>query len=103
MLYATQMIDDEKTAQDILAYLREHPGAGDTVEGISRWWVLRQRINESVDAVRLALGQLEKEGLVCPRKMADGQTVYFADAQAGNPQSVENEGATETPEEDESV
>jgi hypothetical protein len=86
------MIDDEKTAQDILAYLQEHPGSGDTVEGISRWWVLRQRINESVEMVRQVLEHLGKEGLVQARRMADGRTIYFADTQAATPRLAESEG-----------
>lgn len=82
---------DERTTQDILTYLREHPGSGDTVEGISRWWILRQRVNESVDMVRLVLEELRKQGLVQARKMADGRTVYFAGTGADECQLVENE------------
>lgn len=57
------------------------------MEGISKWWVLRQRVSESVDVVRLVLEELRKQGLVQSRKLGDGQTIYFA----GTCQLVENE------------
>lgn len=93
------MIDDERTTEDILAYLREHPDSGDTVEGISKWWLLRQRVDESVDVVSLVLEGLRKRGLVQSRKTTDGQTVFFA----GTRQLVENERATKSHEEDEVI
>jgi len=30
--------------QEILEYLRKHPEASDTLEGIAEWWLLNQRI-----------------------------------------------------------
>jgi hypothetical protein len=91
------MIADKRTTEDILAYLREHPDSGDTVEGITTWWLLRQRVNESVDVVSLVLEGLRKQGLVQSRKLADGQTAYFA----GRRPLVENERPTKAHEEDE--
>lgn len=94
------MIDDEKIARNILVYLQEHPGSCDTVEGISRWWLLRQRISESVETVRQALERLAQEGLVCERRTADGQTVYFARTQAATPPDASGTTeATEPPKE----
>ena len=69
---------DEKLAREIISYLREHPHSGDSVEGISRWWVMRQRIQESIYAVRQVLDHLEGAGLIHERRMADGRSVYFA-------------------------
>ena len=69
---------DEKLAREIISYLREHPHSGDSVEGISRWWVMRQRINESIYAVRQVLEHLQGAGLIHERRMADGRSVYFA-------------------------
>ena len=31
--------EEEKIALQILAYLKEHPQAKDTIEGISQWWL----------------------------------------------------------------
>ena len=69
---------DEKIAREILSYLREHPHSGDSVEGISLWWVMRQRISESIYAVRQVLEHLQKAGFISERRMADGRSVYFA-------------------------
>lgn len=69
---------DEKLAREILSYLREQPHSGDSVEGISRWWVMRQRISDSIHTVRQVLEHLQRVGLIAERRMADGRSVYFA-------------------------
>lgn len=61
------------------------------MEGISKWWLLRQRVNESVDVVRLVLEELRRQGLVQSYKMADGQTIYFAGTEDGARRLVEDE------------
>jgi Fe2+ or Zn2+ uptake regulation protein len=77
---------DEKLAREILSYLREHPHSGDSVEGISRWWVMRQRISESVYAVLQVLEHLQRVGLISEHRMADGRNLYFANT---NPHTTE--------------
>ena len=74
---------DQKLAREILSYLREHPHSGDSVEGISRWWVMRQRISESIYAVQQVLEYLLRVGLISERRMADGGSVYFANTNLG--------------------
>ena len=34
----------------IRQYLAEHPGAMDTTEGITEWWLMRQRVRIDLDA-----------------------------------------------------
>ena len=72
------MENEDKTAQHILQYLKEHPEAGDTLEGIAKWWVLLQQVNNSVDAVQTALQSLTTNGLIVERKGPDGRAVYLA-------------------------
>lgn len=72
---------EKKIAREILAYLRDHPRSGDTIEGVSKWWLMQQRINESVNAVQQVLSHLEKAGLIYERTMPDGRTLYFANTQ----------------------
>ena len=72
---------DKKLARELMSYLREHPHSGDSVEGISLWWVMRQRITESIYAVQQVLEHLQKAGLIYERRMADGRSVYFANAE----------------------
>lgn len=70
------MTDDSKLAQEILSYLRLHPQAGDTLEGIARWWVTCQRLSESVEEVQHALEELKARGNVAEYRAPDGRTMY---------------------------
>ncbi len=81
----------EKIAQEIVDYLREHPRGGDTLAGISKWWVMRQRISESVKTVSRVLEQLGKEGIVYERILADGKVVYFANTGPDSPEPFEKD------------
>jgi hypothetical protein len=69
---------NEEIAKAILEYLRDQPGSGDTVEGISKWWIMSQRIKESIEVVRVVLEELGRKGLIYERSTADGSIVYFA-------------------------
>jgi hypothetical protein len=60
----------------ILRYLDTHTDAADTVEGISQWWVTRQRYEDSMAAVERALTELEKQKLVKRSTLADGTVIY---------------------------
>jgi hypothetical protein len=45
-------------ADEVLAYLVEHPQAQDTIEGIVRWWLSEQTIRYGVADVEVALSGL---------------------------------------------
>jgi Fe2+ or Zn2+ uptake regulation protein len=68
----------QEISREILDYLREHPRSGDTLEGVSKWWLMQQRVSECVENVFHALKQLGDEGFVHERIMADGRVIYFA-------------------------
>ena len=85
----------KKIEKEILAYLRDHPLSGDSVEGVSKWWLMPQRINESVNAVQQVLTHLEKAGLIYERTMPDGRTLYFANTQADAWEAVKSENDSE--------
>ena len=72
------MMYDEKMAREIMAYLRENPYSGDSIEGISRWWLMRQHITETLEAVQQVLEHLSSTGFLYERRMANGRRVYFA-------------------------
>lgn len=65
-------------SDEILRYLRAHPQAADTVDGIVMWWLPRQRYEEAVDRVQYALDDLVTRGLVDRITLVDG-TVLYAD------------------------
>ena len=70
-----------QVCSDILAYVTEHPDAGDTVEGIIQWWLLRQRIKHQESVVKNALAKLVAEGLMIERKGSDGRIRYHINRQ----------------------
>lgn len=70
-------MDVSETVRQIQSYLEEQPAAGDTLEGISTWWIQRQRVNETVTSVYEALQELKASGMVLERKTPDGKTIYF--------------------------
>jgi len=63
-------------ARQIQHYLSAHPNAADSVEGIHRWWLARQRYEESLEQVEQALDYLVDSGQVSRRVEADGRVVY---------------------------
>jgi hypothetical protein len=50
--------------EEILAYLRGHPAAADTVDGIIEWWLPRQRHETAKAAIQRALDDLVAEGKI---------------------------------------
>ncbi len=74
-------------ADEIAAYLREHAQAADTLDGIVRWWVMRQRLQEGQRQVAQALDILCAQGVVTTRKLPDG-VVLFSSAT----KSIEHDG-----------
>jgi Fe2+ or Zn2+ uptake regulation protein len=65
-----------KLALQILRYLREHPEAQDTVEGIMVWWVSERAIKNWLPQVRKSLTALVNRGYLEKRTGADGRIFY---------------------------
>jgi hypothetical protein len=63
-------------ARGILAYLLKHPGAQDTLEGITQWWMLEQKIEESMSMIEKALAGLVAGGWVHTTLSNDGRLHY---------------------------
>jgi Fe2+ or Zn2+ uptake regulation protein len=60
----------------ILDYLRKHRNAGDTLEGITKWWLELEKIEISVDEVASVLKRLTEKGLVKKQEMKGGSPLY---------------------------
>lgn len=70
-------MEKDKIAQDILAYLAEHPHAQDTFRGIVEWWLMDCKIKYQVELVRDALAVLvEKQFLVEHRERVEELDSY---------------------------
>ena len=76
-----------RLSDEILRYLRAHPQAADTVDGIVEWWLPQQRYDEAVDQVQLVLDELVARRLVDQITLVDG-TVLYAD-RAQKPFSIQ--------------
>jgi Fe2+ or Zn2+ uptake regulation protein len=63
-------------ARHILRYLREHPEAQDTIEGITVWWVSERVIKQWLPQVRNALSALIARGYLEKHTQADGRMLY---------------------------
>ncbi len=66
---------ETESIYEILRYLKEHPDARDTVEGIG-WWLLEQRMNDCVSDVQRALTKLLAQGLLLELKSGDDRRHY---------------------------
>jgi Fe2+ or Zn2+ uptake regulation protein len=67
---------DEEISEQILKYLQRNPDSGDTLEGIAKFWLGFERIDQSVDEVRNALENLVKKGLIKKLEARDGKPIY---------------------------
>ena len=60
----------------VLAYLREHPGAADTLEGIVEWWLPLQRYEIERARIREALADLVARGALRQERLPGGESLY---------------------------
>lgn len=67
----------KRIANEIKRYLGNHPHGGDTIDGITRWWIPRQRIEEASLRVQQALDYLVSESRVERKTSLDGRYLYF--------------------------
>jgi hypothetical protein len=66
----------EEVANVVARYLLAHPDASDTLDGIARWWLSRQRQDDASELVQAALELLIDRGLVERRTTADGVILF---------------------------
>jgi hypothetical protein len=68
-------MDDElpAVAAEIVRYLRAHPDAADTVDGVARWWLGR---DAERNAIERAMALLVKRRMVEKHTLPEGTTVF---------------------------
>jgi hypothetical protein len=66
----------ENLSEMILNYLRKHPDSGDTLEGITKWWLGLEKIDTSVDEVAAVMQSLIKKGKITMYVTRGGTTFY---------------------------
>jgi Fe2+ or Zn2+ uptake regulation protein len=73
-----QRVDEHisMVAKEIKQYLKNHPHAADSAEGVMRWWLSQQRFDETVLTVQEALKYLVNEGELDKSVSSSGMTIY---------------------------
>ncbi|GJQ57406.1 MAG: hypothetical protein D8M57_19015 [Candidatus Scalindua sp. AMX11] len=66
----------EEISKIIVDYIRKHPDARDTLEGITRWWLHLEKIESSVDDVSIVLERLIKEGVIERQEINGDDPIY---------------------------
>ena len=69
-------IDTVALANEITRYLQNHPQSADTLDGIVKWWLLRQRYRDTTEKVSHALSYLQKKGVLKKKRITDGTYIY---------------------------
>lgn len=65
----------KKTATEIKRYLETRPNAAETVDGVAKWWLTRQRFDDSRAVVQAALEYLVEQGDV-KKRVTGGKEIY---------------------------
>ncbi|MBI1395869.1 MAG: hypothetical protein GC151_07800 [Betaproteobacteria bacterium] len=63
-------------AESILGYVRVHPQAADTVEGIRTWWLPARLADATPEAVLICVERLARERRLRRRVLSDGTEIY---------------------------
>ena len=66
----------QQRCDEILQYLKAHPDAGETAEGIAEWWLTEHDLNEAEILVEQALNHLVNQGLLERHVLVDGHILY---------------------------
>ena len=61
---------------EIVEYLRRHPEAADTVDGILDWWLPAQRNENARNEIQHALREFVEQGLIEEVALGDGHQLY---------------------------
>ena len=68
--------DVKQVADEIECYLKNHPNAADTVEGIAKWWLQGEKNDVSNLIVQQALNYLRSKAVVKCNANLSGNKVY---------------------------
>lgn len=68
--------DVEIIATDIMEYLQSHPRAGDSAQGVARWWLKPSHDTVPLEQVEDALELLVSRGVLRRLMLANGSVLY---------------------------
>ena len=73
-------VDTDRLYERIASYLRQHPNAADTLEGVQSWWLRGTHGQADRRSVQAAIDRLVRDG-VLSRSTAPGGRIVYARAQ----------------------
>ena len=68
--------NEQRIAQLILSYMENNPEAIHTAEGIARWWILQQRLEEEIHLVEKVIEYFSIKGILEKVQLTDGNSYY---------------------------
>lgn len=69
-------VSPPRLAKDILSYFIKHPMAADTCEGLARWRLLEEYVEQTTRDTEKALDWLVDHGFLSTRKGAGNRAVF---------------------------
>lgn len=68
--------DLNELARRILRYVEKHPQAKDTMKGIAEWWLLQDKITESVEQVSKTITWLVTNDYLVEKQVTGSGALY---------------------------
>ena len=68
--------DTQYVASEVLEYLMNYPNAADSLEGITTWWLGRQRYESALNTVQNALDMLVADNKVVKSQASGDRIIY---------------------------
>jgi Fe2+ or Zn2+ uptake regulation protein len=68
--------EQSQAVWDILNYLQKHPQAKHSAEGIAKYWIFQQRLEEKLDSVLYAIDFLVEQHFLEKIEKSDGSIYY---------------------------
>jgi len=68
--------EEQAAARDILKYLQKQPNVKNTSDGIAKYWIFQQRLEENFEIVLTAIKYLVKEGFLEEVRKEDKESYY---------------------------
>ncbi len=68
--------EEQAAARDILKYIQKHPQSKHSVQGIARYWISQERLEERLEIVLAAIDHLVREGFLEALQKEDKSCFY---------------------------
>lgn len=67
---------EQQIAQLLLDYMKKHSDAKHTAEGIARWWIMQQKLEEDLNLVVKIIDYFTAKGVLEKIQIANGNHYY---------------------------